>query len=109
MVDLPQNPFKRALKAGKQQIGIWNGIPGGYVAEALAGTGFDWILLDTEHAPSDVLTVLPQLQAVAPYPVHPIVRPAINDTVLIKRYLDIGAQTLLIRASEALARDFRPA
>ena len=62
----------------------------------MAGSGFDWLLFDTEHSPGDVLTVLGQLQAVAPYDVSPVVRPASNDTVLIKRFLDIGAQTLLV-------------
>jgi 4-hydroxy-2-oxoheptanedioate aldolase len=93
---LPENRFKRALAQGRQQIGLWCSLPGSYAAEAVAGSGFDWLLLDTEHSPGDVLSVLPQLQAVAPYDVSPVVRPANNDTVLIKRFLDIGAQTLLI-------------
>jgi 4-hydroxy-2-oxoheptanedioate aldolase len=93
---LPENRFKRALAEGRQQIGLWCSLPGGYVAEAVAGSGFDWLLFDTEHSPGDPLTVLAQLQAVAPYDVSPVVRPASNDAVLIKRFLDIGAQTLLI-------------
>ena len=95
-MNLPQNRFKRALREGRQQIGLWCTLPGSYVAEALAGAGFDWLLFDTEHSPTDPLSVLPQLQAVAPYDVSPIVRPASNDPVLIKRILDLGAQTLLI-------------
>ncbi|WP_460450827.1 4-hydroxy-2-oxoheptanedioate aldolase [Alsobacter sp. SYSU BS001988] len=95
-MQLPQNAFKRAILAGRQQIGLWCSLPGPYAAEAMAGAGFDWMLLDTEHSPGDPLTVLGQLQAVAPYPVSPIVRPASNDAVLIKRILDFGAQTLLI-------------
>lgn len=71
-------------------------IPGSFVTEALAGAGFDWLLLDTEHSPADVLTVLPQLQAAAAYNVATVVRPAANDPVLIKRLLDCGAQSLLI-------------
>jgi 2-keto-3-deoxy-L-rhamnonate aldolase RhmA len=67
---------------------------GGFAAELLAGSGFDWLLLDTEPSPGDPLTVLEQLQTVAPYDVSPIVRPASNDTVLINRFLDMGAQTL---------------
>ena len=93
---LPENKFKRAILEGRQQIGLWCSLPGGFAAELLAGSGFDWLLLDTEHSPGDPLTVLEQLQAVAPYDVSPIVRPASNDTVLIKRFLDMGAQTLLI-------------
>jgi 4-hydroxy-2-oxoheptanedioate aldolase len=95
-MQLPQNAFKRAILAGRQQIGLWCSLPGPYAAEAMAGAAFDWMLLDTEHSPGDPLTVLGQLQAVAPYPVSPIVRPACNDAVLIKRILDFGAQTLLI-------------
>jgi 4-hydroxy-2-oxoheptanedioate aldolase len=95
-MDLPQNHFKRALAEGRQQIGLWCSLPGAYVAEAVAGSGFDWLLLDTEHSPGDPLTVMTQLQAVAPYPVSAVVRPASNDAVLIKRFLDLGAQSLLI-------------
>jgi hypothetical protein len=72
-----------------------------YVAELLANAGFDWLLFDAEHAPNDVRTVLAQLQAVAPYPVHSIVRPVQGDVALIKQYLDIGAQTLLIPMVES--------
>ncbi|QRE77121.1 4-hydroxy-2-oxoheptanedioate aldolase [Methylobacterium aquaticum] len=91
-----ENRFKRALHEGRQQIGLWCSLPGSYAAEAVAGSGYDWLLFDTEHSPGDPLTVLAQLQAVAPYPVSAVVRPAANDTVLIKRFLDLGAQTLLI-------------
>jgi 4-hydroxy-2-oxoheptanedioate aldolase len=93
---LPINWFKRALKAGQQQIGIWNTIPGPVVAELLAGCGFDWVLLDTEHSLTDLPDLMGMMQAVAPYPVNPVVRPQANDTVLIKRALDLGAQTLLL-------------
>lgn len=95
-MSLPINGFKRDLKAGRQQIGIWNTIPGPVVAELLAGCGFDWILLDTEHSVTDIPDLMPLLQAVAPYPVNPVVRPQANDAVLIKRALDLGAQTLLL-------------
>ncbi len=59
----PINTFKQALQAGKPQIGLWVGLADGYVAEILAGTGFDWLLIDGEHAPNDVRSVLAQLQA----------------------------------------------
>lgn len=95
-MNLPHNKFKRALIENRQQIGLWCSLPGAYAAEAVAATGYDWLLFDTEHSPGDPLTVLAQLQAVAPYDVTAIVRPASNDTVLIKRFLDLGAQTLLI-------------
>src|SRR5258708_36688772 len=105
--DLPPNPFKRALVAGRQQIGLWVSLASPYSAEVVAGAGFDWLVIDTEHSPNEVDTTLAQLQVVAAYPVSPVVRPAWNDKVLIKRHLDIGAQTLLIpyvqNADEAAA------
>lgn len=93
---LPVNGFKRALREGRQQIGIWNTVGGQVVAEALATVGYDWILLDTEHSQTDVPDLLGMLQAVASWPVSAVVRPAANDPVLIKRILDFGAQTLLV-------------
>jgi 4-hydroxy-2-oxoheptanedioate aldolase len=95
-MDLPQNAFKRALKAGKPQIGLWCSLASHYAVEIVAGAGYDWLLLDCEHSPNDLESLLPQLQACAPYPTTPIVRVPWNDTVNIKRVLDIGAQTLLI-------------
>src|SRR5574340_592108 len=95
-MELLQNTFKRALKAGKPQIGLWSSLSSNYSAEIVAGAGFDWLLLDSEHSPADVENLLRQLQAVAPYPTHPIVRVPWNDMVWIKRALDIGAQTLLV-------------
>jgi 4-hydroxy-2-oxoheptanedioate aldolase len=93
---LPVNTFKQALLEGRSQIGLWLGLADPYAAELLATTGFDWLLIDAEHAPNDVRQVLAQLQAIAPYPVHPVVRPVQGDVALIKQYLDVGAQTLLI-------------
>ncbi|MGZ5062838.1 MAG: 4-hydroxy-2-oxoheptanedioate aldolase [Usitatibacter sp.] len=96
-MDLPLNNFKRAILAGRQQIGLWVSLASSYSAEIVAGSGFDWLLVDGEHSPNDPTTVLPQLQAIAAYPTtNAIVRPAWNDKVLIKRYLDIGVQTLLV-------------
>jgi 4-hydroxy-2-oxoheptanedioate aldolase len=95
-MDLPKNHFKAALKANKPQIGLWASIPSSYTAEVIAGAGFDWVLLDTEHAPSDIETIVSQLQAVAAYPVTPVVRVPWNDMVMIKRYLDTGVQALLV-------------
>ncbi len=92
----PANTFKQALRAGQPQIGLWVSLADAYVSELLAGAGFDWMLLDGEHGPNDVRSVLSQLQAVAPYPVNPIVRPVVGETALIKQYLDLGVQTLLI-------------
>lgn len=96
-MDLPKNRFKAALAEGHQQIGLWNSIGGPSVPEALAGVGFDWIVIDTEHSPTDVPDVLRSLQAMAAYPnTSAVVRPAWNDPVLIKRILDFGAQSLVI-------------
>lgn len=93
---LPRNTFREALRAGRAQIGFWVGLADANAAELLAGTGYDWLLLDAEHAPNDPRVILDQLRAVAPYPVHPIVRPVQADVALVKQYLDVGAQTLLI-------------
>ena len=93
---LPINHLKRGLREGRQQIGLWNSIPGPVVAEMIAGTGFDWITIDTEHSLTDIPDTLGMLQAMAPYPVSPVVRPQSQDPVLIKRLLDFGAQTLMI-------------
>ncbi|MGE5616880.1 MAG: aldolase/citrate lyase family protein [Bacillota bacterium] len=95
-MNLPSNPFKHALVAGKQQIGLWVSLASPYSAEIVAGAGYDWLVIDTEHSPNEVDTTLAQLQVMAAYPVSPVVRPAWNDIVLIKRHLDIGAQTLLV-------------
>jgi 4-hydroxy-2-oxoheptanedioate aldolase len=90
------------LKSGERaQIGFWLGLTDPSCAEVCAGAGFDWLLIDGEHAPNDVRSILAQLQAVAPYPVHPIVRPVIGDVPLIKQLLDIGAQTLLVPMVES--------
>lgn len=93
---LPVNGFKRALREGRPQIGLWVGLADANAAEALAVIGYDWLLLDGEHAPNDPRSVLAQLRAVAPYGSHPVVRPVKGDVDLVKQYLDIGAQTLLV-------------
>jgi len=94
---MPRNRFKARLKSGAHQVGVWNSIPGETLPELLALAGFDWVLIDTEHAPVEATAVLPALQTLAAYPeVAAVVRPFANDTVLIKRLLDMGAQTLLI-------------
>jgi 4-hydroxy-2-oxoheptanedioate aldolase len=95
-MELPQNAFKRALKAGRAQIGLWSSLSSNYSVEVIAGAGFDWLLLDTEHSPNELESLLAQLQAAAPYPTHPVVRVPWNDMVTIKRVLDIGAQSLLV-------------
>lgn len=96
LTDRPINRFKQAILAGRQQIGCWCTLASPYSAEVMAGAGFDWLVFDTEHSPSDLEQVLGLLQAASAYPVSAVVRPPANDAVVIKRYLDIGAQTLLI-------------
>lgn len=95
-MDVPTNHFKHALRKGEMQLGLWSGLSNHVTVEVLANAGFDWLLLDTEHSPNELPQVHAQLQAITRGPTHPIVRPTWNDTVTIKRYLDIGAQTLLI-------------
>lgn len=90
------NPMKAALAAGRAQIGLWQALANPYTAEICAGAGFDWLLFDGEHAPNDLTTLLAQLQAVSPYPAHPVARPPVGATHLIKQYLDIGFTTLLV-------------
>jgi len=100
-MDLPVNTFKRAIQAGKLQLGLWSILSSHVTVEIIAGAGFDWIVLDTEHAPNELPMVYSQLQATAAAgSTHPVVRVPWNDMVTIKRYLDIGAQTLLIPTIE---------
>ena len=93
----PDPSFKDALAAtGRPLAGMWvcSGSP--LVAEICAGAGLDWLLIDAEHSPNGLEGILAQLQAVRGYPATAVVRPPVNDTVLIKQYLDLGVQTLLI-------------
>ena len=94
------NPFKQALAERRAQIGLWLGLADPYSAELCAGAGFDWLLIDGEHAPNDLRSILGQLQAIAPYGSHPIARIPVGHghigTTLIKQYLDLGVQTLLV-------------
>jgi 4-hydroxy-2-oxoheptanedioate aldolase len=96
----PTNTFKQAIASKQAQIGLWLGLANPYSAEICAGAGFDWLLLDGEHSPNSLPSLLAQLQAVAPYPSHPIARVPLGHgeagTALIKQYLDLGFQTLLV-------------
>ncbi len=100
-MDILKNRFKAALLKREPQFGLWLGLADSYSAEICAGAGFDWLLIDGEHAPNDVRSILTQLQAMAAYPVHPIVRPPVGEVRLIKQLLDIGAQSLLIPLVES--------
>lgn len=94
------NHFKQKLKT-QQQIGMWLGMADGYAAEIAANAGFDWLLIDGEHAPNDLRTILHQLQSIAAYPSQAVVRPVTADVGLIKQLLDIGAQSLLLPMIES--------
>lgn len=93
----PVNQFKAALQSGRMQWGIWNTVGGNSVPELLGGAGFDWVLVDCEHAAIETVEVLSALQAIGQNPqTSALVRPAANDATLFKRILDMGAQTLLV-------------
>ena len=100
---MPLNPFKRALAAGETQIGLFLGLANAYTAEVVATTGFDWLLIDGEHGPNDLRSIIAQLQALAPYPVRPVVRTVDHDVARIKQLLDGGAQTLMVPMVESAA------
>jgi len=90
------NAFKQALAEKRVQIGFWQGLASPYTAEICAGAGFDWLLFDGEHSPTDVPTLLSQLQAVNGTRSHAVARPPVGEPWLIKQYLDLGFRTLLI-------------
>lgn len=97
----PVNAFKQAIAAPGAQIGLWLSLADAYAAELCATTGFDWLLIDGEHGPNDLRSMLGALQAVAPYPAHPVLRIPHGDTALIKQVLEIGATTLLVPMVES--------
>ncbi|HYE39713.1 MAG TPA: 4-hydroxy-2-oxoheptanedioate aldolase [Ramlibacter sp.] len=97
----PENTFKTALARRELRIGLWVALASGYSAELCATCGFDWLLIDGEHAPNDLRSMLAALQSVAPYPTHPVVRIPKGDDALIKQVLDIGATTLMVPMVES--------
>jgi 4-hydroxy-2-oxoheptanedioate aldolase len=94
--NMPRNTFKQAITSGQRQVGLWSGLASPIVAEIIAGAGFDWIVIDGEHGPNDISTLLPQLQAMRGGTAEPVFRVPWNDMVIIKRAMDVGARTLLI-------------
>jgi 4-hydroxy-2-oxoheptanedioate aldolase len=100
-MDLMTNRFKVALKAGTPQLGLWLSLMNGYTAELCAPAGFDWFLIDAEHAPQTLENILHQLQAIAPYGVAPVVRPPNRDPDMLKLLLDMGVQSFLIPMVES--------
>ena len=95
-MELPRNRFKHAIATGELQIGLWSSLSSNIAAEIVSDSGFDWILFDTEHSPNEIPGLIGQLQGAAAGTASAIVRPAWNDAVLIKRVLDIGAQSILV-------------
>ena len=100
---LPVNRFKAAIREGRPQVGIWSSLCSNVAADVLGTAGFDWALIDMEHSPNELPSVLSQLQAYEVGGTTPIVRPPWNDAVVFKRLLDIGALTLLVPMVQAAA------
>ncbi|MDJ0821646.1 MAG: HpcH/HpaI aldolase/citrate lyase family protein [Paracoccaceae bacterium] len=91
----PENRFRTALQEGKRSVGLWMGLCDPYAAEVVGRAGFDWVLIDGEHAPNDLAAIVRQLQVLDPH-VAPIVRLPMGEPWLVKQVLDAGAQTLLM-------------
>lgn len=90
------NRFRQRLLAGDRLVGCWLSLGSPITTEVVGVAGFDWLLFDAEHAPNDVLSLVPQLMALKDSASAPVVRPSSNDTVEIKRLLDIGFHNFLI-------------
>jgi 4-hydroxy-2-oxoheptanedioate aldolase len=103
MSELPINRFKQAIAERRRQIGLWSQLRSPVIAEILGRAGFDWILLDTEHGPNEIPDIMVQLIALEPSAASAVVRVAWNDPVMIKRLLDLGAQSLLVPYVETAA------
>ena len=97
-----ENKFKQAVQAGTRQLGAFMALADSTTAELMATTDFDWLLVDGEHGPNDIKDIMRQLQALAPYPVKPVVRLVDHDEAGIKRVLDVGGQSLLIPMVETV-------
>ncbi len=95
-MDLPKNRFMASLNQGRILWGCWLGLPDPNVAEIAAGAGFDWLLIDHEHAPFELSDVMSHLRAIEPYPTAPLVRPVSADPSLLKKFLEMGAQTFVV-------------
>jgi 2-dehydro-3-deoxyglucarate aldolase len=95
------NTFRRSVLAGQRLIGCWSSLANPITTEILGLAGFDWLLFDAEHSPNDVLTLIPQLMALKDSPSAPVVRPPVNDAVILKRLLDAGFYNFLIPSVES--------
>lgn len=90
------NHLRKAFQEKRTAIGLWQALATPYTAEICAAAGYDWLMFDAEHSPNTLQTLLGQLQAVAAYPIEPVVRPPVGDPVIVKQYLDVGFRTLLV-------------
>jgi 4-hydroxy-2-oxoheptanedioate aldolase len=106
---LKPNKLKHFFKNNETQIGVWNCIPDTYVAEILAGSGYDWIVIDGEHAPFDFRTIITQLQVYNQFDIPILVRPHKGDENYIKQLLDAGAQSLIIPMVETAVQAIKMA
>ncbi|MBB3994308.1 4-hydroxy-2-oxoheptanedioate aldolase [Sulfitobacter undariae] len=97
----PVNPFKKALAAGEIQFGCWLALADTFSAEMVAQAGFDWLVIDGEHAPNDLRSTLGQLQVIASTDAHAVVRVPVGETYMLKQMLDAGAQTILVPMVES--------
>jgi len=95
-MDLKTNAFKAALKEMRVQRGVWCAMSDPLATEMIAGCGYDWMLIDTEHSANDARSIVPLLQAAAPHPTSVLVRPTSLDPAMIKKMLDAGVQTILV-------------
>jgi len=92
----PVNEFKQKIQNGERQMGCWLGLANPYSAEIAGTAGFDWVLLDGEHAPNDLRSLSEQIAVLQSSASHVVTRLPNGDTSLIKQVLDAGAQSLLI-------------
>lgn len=97
----PINPFKKSLSEGKIQFGCWLGLADTFSAELMGAAGFDWLVIDGEHAPNDLRSILAQLQVLEASNSHPVVRVPVGETYMLKQVLDAGAQTVLVPMVES--------
>lgn len=93
---MPSNAFKRSLSELDPKIGLWLACGNPYMASLVGQAGFDWLLIDAEHGPNDLRSILAQLQVLEASPSKIVVRPASADAIQLKALLDIGVQNLLI-------------
>jgi 4-hydroxy-2-oxoheptanedioate aldolase len=96
----PHNALKAALAAKTVQMGLWMNLVSPIAAEALSGAGFDWLLIDGEHGPNDIPTILAQVQAIGSR-TSVVVRPPVGEVRMIKQLLDLGVQTILVPMIES--------